>query len=113
MKYEVTKDPSIFEGEYLKLQQADNLPIYFFVKEIDRSYKNSDGQYIMLEGIGYQYVICGPNMKGINHREAHIYTYFQIFEGKDGRTRRYSTKVEFISQEEFDKVKQRVIDVLT
>ena len=79
MKYEVTKDPSIFVGEYLKLQQADSLPIYFFVKEIDRSYKNEDGQYIMLEGIGYRYVVCGPNMKGINHKEAHIYTYFQIF----------------------------------
>ena len=113
MKCEVTKDPSIFVGEYLKLQQADSLPIYFFVKEIDRSYKNSDGQYIMLEGIGYRYVICGPNMKGINHKEAHIYTYFQIFEGKDGRSYPYSTKVEFISKEEFDKVKQRVIDVLT
>lgn len=80
MKYEVTKDPSIFEGEYLKLQDPDSLPIYFFVKEIDRSYKNSDGQYIMLEGIGYRYVICGPNMKGVNHKEAHIYTYFQMFE---------------------------------
>ena len=113
MKYEVTKDPSIFVGEYLKLQQADSLPIYFFVKEIDRSYKNSDGQYIMLEGIGYRYVICGPNMKGINHKEAHICTYFQIFEGKDGRSYPYSTKVEFISKEEFDNVKQRVIDVLT
>ena len=66
----------------------------------------------MLEGIGYQYVVCGPNMKGINHKEAHIYTYFQIFEGGDGRTYPYSTKVEFISQEEFDNVKQRVIDVL-
>jgi hypothetical protein len=113
MKYEVTKDPSIFVGEYLKLQDSDNLPIYFFVKEVDASYQHSDGQYIMLEGIGYQYVICGPNMKGINHREAHIYTYFQIFEGKDGRTNRYSTKVEFISQEEFDKVKQLVTDLLS
>ena len=113
MKYEITKDPSIFEGEYLKLQQVDSLPIYFFVKKIDRSYKTSDGQYIMLEGIGYRYVICGPNMEGINHKEAHIYTYFQIFEGKDGRNYPYSTKVEFISQEEFDKVKQQVIDILS
>lgn len=113
MKYELTKDPSIFVGEYLKIQYPDNLPVYFFVKEIDISYKNEDGQYIMLEGIGYQYVVCGPNMKGINHKEAHIYTYFQIFEGEDGRTHRYSTKVEFISKEEFDKVKQRVTDLLS
>ena len=41
MKYEVTKDPSIFVGEYLKLQQADSLPIYFFVKEIDGSFVTS------------------------------------------------------------------------
>ena len=33
MKYEVTKDPSIFEGEYLKLQEADSLPIYFLLKK--------------------------------------------------------------------------------
>lgn len=112
MKYEVTKNPSIFVGEYLKLKQVDELPIYFFVKEIDRSYKTPEGQYIMLEGIGYRYVVCGPNMKGINHKEAHVYTYFQIFEGKDGRSHPYSTKVEFISQEEFDEVKQRVIDIL-
>jgi hypothetical protein len=52
-------------------------------------------------------------MKGINHKEAHIYTYFQIFEGKDGRTYPYSTKVDFVSKEEFDKVKQQVIDVLS
>lgn len=112
MKYEVTKDPSIFVGEYLKLQEYDSLPIYFFVKKIDRSYKNEHGQHIMSEGIGYRYVVCGPNMKGINHKEAHIYTYFRIFEGKDRKTHHYSTKVDFISQEEFDKVKQRVIDIL-
>ena len=113
MKYEVTKDPSIFVGEYLKLQDSDNLPIYFFVKEVDASYQHSDGQYIMLEGIGYRYVVLGPNMKGINHKEAHIYTYFQIFEGGDGRSHPYSTKVDFISKEEFDEVKQQVINILS
>ena len=82
MKYEVTKDPSIFEGEYLKLQEADSLPIYFFVKEIDRSYKNEDGQYIMLEGIGYQYVICGPNMKGLTIKNPTFILIFKFLKEK-------------------------------